>query len=174
MNKVKFGLITASGTLVAGLGSAVLFNGIAHGEWDLPGLQQQVQHVTEVSQNHEARINNLEGKVNTPTISPTPMPQAVPDVSTAPAPSATSSAAPVVVSTTQQQTTAASTPAPRTVTSWYSDTYMCNESQTTTYYSHWSDGKNQTTNYRLAEDTDSTYKPDTSQSASCSNNTLTP
>lgn len=78
----KLGLAIASGTLVVGLGSAVLFNGLAYGEWDLDGLNQQVQHVTEVTDNHEARISNVESKVDTPVDQPTPAPQAVPVVTT--------------------------------------------------------------------------------------------
>jgi hypothetical protein len=89
MTKLKISLIATSGVLVSGLGSAVLFNGIAHGEWDLPGLNQQVQHVTEVTQNHEARITNLENQASTPTGQPTPTPQVVTKVVTEQAPTAT-------------------------------------------------------------------------------------
>ena len=58
MKKWQIGSIIAISTVVGSLSSAVLWNGMAHGEWDLPGLNQQVQHLTEVSTNHEARITN--------------------------------------------------------------------------------------------------------------------
>lgn len=85
-NKAKTGLLIGSVAIVSGLGSAILFNGFAHGEWDMLGLQQQVQYLTEKSDNHEARITNVENQVSTPAGSPTPTPQVVTQVVTQPAP----------------------------------------------------------------------------------------
>lgn len=135
MNKVKIGLIAASATIVGGFSSAVLWNGIAHGEWDFPGLQQQVQHVTEVTNNHEGRITNLEGKVNTPSDQPTPTPVVVTKVVTQEAPQ--TSPAPAAKETPQP----IPTPAPSPTISWYrTDTTITCDGQTTYMYTvHWSD-----------------------------------
>jgi len=94
MKKWQIGSIIAISTVVGSLSSAVLWNGMAHGEWDLPGLNQQVQHLTEVSTNHEARITNLESQVNTPAGQPTPTPEVVTRVITEAAPTATPTVAP--------------------------------------------------------------------------------
>jgi len=59
---------------------------VAQSTFDLPGLNQQVQHHEEVLQNHEARLNNLENdtkQIQTVTkIQPAPDPQPVPAVTT--------------------------------------------------------------------------------------------
>lgn len=87
----KLGLAVGSAVVVSGLCSVMLVNGVAHGDWDLPGLNQQVQNLTEVSNNHEGRITNLENQANSPTGQPTPTPVIVTKVVTAPAPTATPS-----------------------------------------------------------------------------------
>jgi hypothetical protein len=114
MKKLSIGLIATSGIVVSSLAGAVLFNGVAHGEWDLPGLNQQVQHLTEQAANHEARITNVENKINTPADQPTPTPQVVTKVVTEQAPPVV--AAPMANSV-QPAPAAEATPVPKTVTS---------------------------------------------------------
>jgi hypothetical protein len=112
MNKLKLGLIAASTGIVGSVASGLLWNGVAHGEWDLPGLQQQVAHVTEVTSNHEARITNLENAANTPSGQPTPAPQVVTKVVTQAAPQTAPASAPVVASATIAAAAPVATPAP--------------------------------------------------------------
>lgn len=99
----KLGLAMGSTVVVSGLCSVMLFNGVAHGDWDLPGLNQQVQHVTEVTQNHEARITNLENQANTPG-QPTPTPVVVTKVVTEPAPTSTPAVLAATVTPTPART----------------------------------------------------------------------
>jgi hypothetical protein len=65
-----------------GLASAMLVNGVAHGEWDLPGLQKQVQHVTEQVNSNDARITKAESDIkqlqNNTNTAPASSPTAVP------------------------------------------------------------------------------------------------
>ncbi|GAC1606584.1 MAG: hypothetical protein NVS3B3_07090 [Aquirhabdus sp.] len=133
MKKLNIGLIAGSGALVSSLAGAVLFNGVAHGEWDLPGLNQQVQHVTEVTTNHEARINNLENKVNTPAGQPTPTPQIVTQVVTQAAPTAAPTVTPV-------SAVAPVTPIPAAAITVVSSKAVCDVKGSYTNYETMSDG----------------------------------
>lgn len=141
MKTLKIGLIAVSVTIVGGLSSALLWNGVAHGEWSLPGLQQQVQHVTEVTQNHEGRITNLEGKVNTPSDQPTPTPIVITKVVTQAAPANT--ATPNGTSSSSAQPVAEPTPTPEPYIKYFvtDRTTDCDGNVIYSYRVHWSDGR---------------------------------
>lgn len=132
MKKLSIGLIAASGVITTTLGSAYLYNGFAHGEWDPTALQQQVQHVTSVTDNHEGRITNLENTANTPSGAPTPTPVVITKVVTEAAPQQSSSAP---LQTPLE--TPAETPPP-IVIAWYTPTGGCDGK--IFYHVHWSDG----------------------------------
>ncbi len=166
--KLKFGLLAASGGIATTLASAVLFNGVAHGEWSLPGLQQQVQHVTEVTQNHEGRITNLEGKVNTPSGQPTPTPEVITKVVTVAAPqsSPTSSIAPSSQTSTTPE--AKATPSPPVLSYWYYENTCSGEK---IYYGAYSDWHTNKTSYRTDDETDAKYNGNYA-TGGCSANSL--
>lgn len=155
MKTWKIGLIAASATIVGGLSSAVLWNGIAHGEWDLPGLQQQVQHVTEVINNHEGRITNLEGKVNTPSDQPTPTPVVVTKVVTEAAPQTNASTIPLSPTASSPEPTPSSTPKTGPST-WYLRHYDANCGKNDEYVQLYYDRSAQVFSYKTGDMTDST------------------
>lgn len=100
VTKAKIPGLVVSSMLIGGLGSAYLWNGIAHGDWDPTQLTAQVQQNTQQLQNHETRITNLEtqsGITPSPVASPSPI-------------SGTNTAPTVLGSSTQPTNTPQSTP----------------------------------------------------------------
>jgi hypothetical protein len=171
MVKLKTSAMFAGLAIAVGVGSPVLFNGIAHGEWDYPGLQQQVQHVSEVTDNHEGRITNLETKTDTPAGQPTPTPVVVTKVVTqaAPASTAKQATAEVLAATAVPvaPATPKPTPNPKAVKIWYiMHVTDCPGANRTYYITEYNDGTRVERPERAAENTDATLS-NTGNSQTC-------
>jgi hypothetical protein len=130
----------ALGVAATGISASMILNGFANGEWDLPGLQQQVQHNTEQLSNHEARIQNAEANVkqlqdNTSVTPPTQ--QTVPTVATPEAPQLTQSTSTAAVATPASVVATVPDVTPTAPTfvsfSFHTDPGTCNEYETDTY-----------------------------------------
>jgi hypothetical protein len=113
MKKLTTASIIATGVITSSLVSSIIWNGVAHGEWDFPGLQQQVQHVTEVTNNHEGRITNLEAKISTPSDQPTPTPVVITQVVTQEAPQVTPAPVTAAQAVAVPEPTPVATPTPK-------------------------------------------------------------